>query len=683
MSVFNDFPLTPFDRKALDLFGEHVVIKSLAQQSAFNRLPRYVSEYLIAKFVKPETWRTDIEKIKAKIKESLPDLEHRELLKEKLLRTGEVIVIDNLEARIDLRNQQRWTKIPSLNDDRVRISSAILEQNPGLLLGGMWGTAKVKYSPEFDSDAPLELLGFTPFQVGQPNMEEWKSKRGQFSVDEWIGLLLQSAGYAASAFPSRRVQLLLLSRLIPLVEANINMVELGPRQTGKTFLLRNVSPRVFTMSGGRTTPANLFVNLNTRAVGILGTRKVVVFDEIAHTSFGEEDATISTLKDYMESGQFSRGSKTFATDASLVYAGNLDVDGQQPHPRYRHLFQALPDELIDPAFLDRIHAYLPGWEMPKISPASLAQGVGFVTDYFGEMLVKLRDEDFQPQVRQVVMERTLTRRDQVAVERLASGMMKLIYPDHSSTEEQCQEIVSLACEMRQRVHNQLCEIAPGEFKHRVIGFVGMPPHTAPDLRSRHMDRLPEDDPLNQTATVGSTTGLSVIYRDNQPESGDIILIQVAALHGNSGVELTGMHGPILKDSVQTAYNVVRRNYRDFDISEQRFKEQKVAVHLVRIAEAREGPSAGLAFVVGMVSALTNRAVKPACAFTGEVTLFGEVKDVGGIPQKIKAAYQAGRTTIFIPADNGRDLQSVDNEILKDLKIVPVRTVKEVLDTVLS
>lgn len=682
MSVFDDFPLTPFDRKTLDIFGEHVVIKSLAQQSAFNRLPRYVSEYLIAKFVKPETWQADIEKIKTKIKESLPDLEHRELLKEKLLRTGEVIVIDNLEARIDLRNQQRWIKVPALNVDRVRMPSQLLEQNPGLLLGGMWGTAKVKYTPEIDANAPLELIGFTPFQVGKPNLDDWRSKRSMFTLDEWISLLLHSAGYAASAFPSRRVQLLLLSRLIPLVERNVNMVELGPRQTGKTFLLRNVSPRVFTVSGGRTTPANLFVNLNTRAVGILGTRKVVVFDEIAHTSFGEEDATISTLKDFMESGQFSRGAKTFATDASLVYAGNLDVDGNQPHPRYRHLFQALPDELVDPAFLDRIHGYLPGWEMPKISPASLAQGVGFVTDYFGEMMVKLREEDLHDQVRSVVLERSMTRRDQVAVERMASGLLKLLFPDHSSVESERHEIISLACELRQRVHNQLCEIAPGEFKRKVVGFTGMAAHAAPDLRPRHADRLPEEDPLNQNATIGATTGLAVIYRDNQPESGDIILIQVAALHGNSGVELTGMHGPILKDSVQTAYNVVRKNYRDFNISEQRFREQKVAVHLVRIAEAREGPSAGLAFVVGMVSALTNRAVKPGCAFTGEVTLFGEVKDVGGIPQKIKAAHEAGRKTVFIPADNGRDLQAVDNEILQEMKVIPVRTVKEVLEAVL-
>src|SRR5262249_44946730 len=223
--------------------------------------------------------------------------------------------------------------------------------------------------------------------------------------------------------------LLVLARLVPLVERNVNLVELGPRQTGKTFLLRNTSPRVFTISGGRTTPANLFVNLATKAIGILGTRKVVVFDEIAHTSFGDEDATISTLKDYMESGQFSRGTKSFAADASLVFTGNLDVEGDQPDPRYRHLFEPLPSELIDSAFLDRVHGYLPGWEIPKITTASLASEVGFVTDYFGEVLVRLREQDFQSHVRGVEFSAGMTRRDQVAVERIASGLIKLIYPD--------------------------------------------------------------------------------------------------------------------------------------------------------------------------------------------------------------------------------------------------------------
>jgi ATP-dependent Lon protease len=425
---------------------------------------------MIAKYVKPESWQDDLAKVQAKIKDLLPELDHRELVKDRLLRTGEIIVIDNVEARVDLRSGQRWARVPAINDERVRVSAALLEQNPGLLLGGLWGTARVRYSPEIDGTAPNELLAFTPFQVGPPDLAGHRERRRQFTTDEWMGLMLQSAGYAPEAFPNRRQRLLLLARLVPLVEANVNFVELGPRQTGKTFLLRNVSPRVFTLSGGKTTPANLFVNLATKAVGILGTRKVVVFDEIAHTTFGDEEATISTLKDYMESGQFSRGAKSFASDASLVFTGNLDVDGELPHARYRHLFEPLPAELIDSAFLDRIHGYLPGWEIPKITPESLTHGVGFVTDYFGEVLARMREDDFQGRVRSLAFAAGMTRRDQVAVERLGSGLIKLLYPDGIMTDPQLHEVAALACELRQRVHDQLAVLAPGEFKPRRIDF---------------------------------------------------------------------------------------------------------------------------------------------------------------------------------------------------------------------
>src|SRR5262249_53922967 len=451
-------------------------------------------------------------------------------------------------------------------------------------------------------------------------------------------------------------------------------------------LLRNVSPRAFTISGGKTTPANLFVNLSTRAVGILGSRKVVIFDEIAHTSFGDEDATISTLKDYMESGQFSRGAKTFAADASLLFAGNLDVEGDQPDPRYRHLFEPLPSQLVDSAFLDRIQGYLPGWEVPKITPSALSNGVGFVTDYFGEVLVKLREENYHDRIKGLDFAAGMTRRDQVAVERIASGLIKLLYPDGLLIKDELEEAVSLACEMRQRVHNQLTEIAPGEYKPRFIGCAGRTEHSARDLHVAR-DLLPQEDRLNREAVVGAVTGLSVMLRDGIVVGGATSLVQVSAFtrghRAHAGLEVTGLHGQVLKDSVKTAYQIVRLRFREFGITEKRLQEQRVAVHLVRIAEPKEGPSAGLAFVVGIVSAVTGRAVKPACAMTGEVTLHGEVIGVGGIAYKLKAAAKAGRKLVLIPAENAKEVSQVPDEILSQLEVVPVRTIEEALQRVLE
>jgi ATP-dependent Lon protease len=480
VALFDEHPLTELDKKVHSLLGDKVVIKALAQQAAFQGLPRYVSEYLIAKYVKPDTWRDDLAKMQAKVRELLPDLEQRELLKERLLSRGEITLIDNVDARVDLRGGERWARVPALQDNKVRITGALLEQHSGLLLGGLWGTVKVRYAPEVNAKDPNEIVSFTPFQVGPPDLAAYRAARSHFTTEEWIGLMLTSAGYSPAAFPDRRTRLLLLSRLVPLVERNVNMLELGPRQTGKTFLLRNVSPRVFTISGGRTSPANLFVNLSTKAIGIVGTRKVVVFDEIAHTTFGDEEATISTLKDYMESGQFSRGSLAFAADAGLVFTGNLDVEGDKPHSKYRHLLEPLPEELIDSAFQDRMHAYMPGWEIPKITPASVSQGVGFVTDYFGEALVRLRDDSYADRIRSVTLGEGLTKRDHTAVERIGSGMIKLLYPDGKPTDDELREVIHLACEYRQRVHDQLCKLAPGEFKTKIIGPVV--PETTPPPR---------------------------------------------------------------------------------------------------------------------------------------------------------------------------------------------------------
>jgi ATP-dependent Lon protease len=685
VALYDEFPLSDLDRKAREVFGEHVVVKALAQRAGFHRLPRYVSEYLIAKYVKPESWREDLDKVQAKVKDLLPETDRRELVKERLLRIGEVVLIDHVEAKIDLKSGQRWGKLDALGDDRVRVPAPLLEQQAGLLLGGLWGTAKVRYNPEIDPDHPNELVSFTPFQVGPPDLAAFRAGRARFTTDEWVGLMLQSAGYDPRAFPGRRPRLLLLARLAPLVQRNLNLIELGPRQTGKTFLLRNVSPRVFTVSGGRTTPANLFFHLTKGTVGILGTRKVVVFDEIAHTTFGDKDATLSTLKDYMESGQFSRGARSFAADASLVYAGNLDVQDDQPDDRYRHLFEPLPDELIDSAFLDRIHGYLPGWEIPKITPQSLASGVGFITDYFGEVLARLREDDFQGPVRDLPMAAGMTRRDQTAVERITSGLIKLVYPDGRWTDGELKELAALASELRQRVHNQLVEMAPGEFKPRFIGLDAVTEHAAKDLRAPGKAVLPQDDPLNREAVVGAVTGLGVVTREGVVVGGDVILVQVSAFTAPKcgGLNVTGLHGRILSDSVRTAYNIVRSRFREFGISEKLLRERVVAVHLTRIAEPKEGPSAGLAFIVGVVSALTGRPVKPGVAMTGEVSLFGDVTGVGGLPFKLKAAAKAGRRLVLIPAENAREVSQVPDEVLAQLEVVPVRTIQEALLHVLD
>jgi ATP-dependent Lon protease len=320
-----------------------------------------------------------------------------------------------------------------------------------------------------------------------------------------------------------------------------------------------------------------------------------------------------------------------------------------------------------------MHGYLPGWEVPKISPASVATGVGFVTDYFGEVLVQLRKDSFADRVRDVPLHPGLTRRDQTAVERLTSGLLKILHPDGNATDDELRELVSFACELRQRVHQQLCALAPGEFKPRLIAPAVVAAHTAKDLQRR--EAAATQDRLNTDAVVGAATGLAVQVRDGQEVGGDVILIQVSAINGSPTVEVTGLHGAALKDSVRAVYNLVRANFREFGIPEQRLKTQTVAVHLVKIAEPKDGPSAGLAFAVGIVSALANRPVKPGWAFTGEVALHGEVGAVGGLRHKLAAAARAGRKHVVVPAGQAAD---VPEELRGAVEVHPVATAREAL-----
>lgn len=672
------------DDKVREVFGPLAVRKELARGELFQKIPRYVTEFLIAKYVDPEDPAPGLERIKRLVEEHYPGHGQAQVIRHRLMQQGSFVLLDEIEVRVDLESGIYWARIPSLDEDRARIRPELPDRYPALLAGGMWGTARLRYTPDFELKGrvyPIEIIAFEPFQARVTRLEPYLQSREAFTTEEWIDLLLRSVGYEPTALPNRRVKLLLLTRLLPLVEPNLNLIELGPRQTGKTFLLRNTSPHAFIISGGKATPANLFVNLATGQLGIIGTRKVVFFDEIAHTQFGDAATTLSIFKDYMESGQFSRGNKTFVSDASIVFAGNLDVQGNRPDPGYPHLFAVLPPEMQDTALLDRLHGFIPGWELPKISPGLLAKGYGLVTDYLADVFNQLRSRTFQDLIRRLPLADTFTQRDERAVARLVSGYAKLFYPHGQITDEELYEIAALAAELRQRVHNQLTVMAPGEFKAKRLSFHGMPDFEPVDFR-QYRDFQLRDDRANRENLVGEVTGLvALVYRD-QVVGGDIMLVEVSAFSGSPGVKVTGVSGQTLRHSVEATYAYVRDNARKLGVPDEFLKSKQVHVHLVRIATPREGPSAGLTFLVGIVSALTGWPVRAGVALTGEVSLHGRVTAVGAVPQKILAAYRHGRKLVIIPKENEADLAQVPPEVLSEITVVPVENAAQALEVAL-
>src|SRR5216684_904980 len=464
--------LTPLDAKILQVLGDRVILKPLTRwNEAYKEFPRFVMEYLVSRYVDPTDPIAGQHKIDKILSEHYSESAKKELIKSRIKERGQYTLLGQLTVRLDQSRDRYWANVPALGDDTVRVSQKVLAQYGDVLMtSGAWGTMDMEYDATYEIKSrkyPFYIREFTPLQYTRMNLEDFVEKRTEFSTEEWLDLLVQSIGFNPSRFDSR-VKMLMLVRLVPFVESNFNLIELGPRETGKTYTFRNTSSRAFVVSGGKATPATLFYNKASRKLGVIGLKHLVFFDEIANTRFDDAEASISMLKDYMQTGKFSRGDQEFTAPCSIVLGGNIEtnIELRRPDPRYLHLFQVLPVELQDPAFLDRIHAYLPGWEMPKIRPENYSTGYGLLTDYMAEIFAELRRRNFQTHVNACVDMADMTGRNQDAIKKTTAGLLKLLHPDRapdSVTREELVPLLEIAVEMRKRVTDQLAKILPTEF----------------------------------------------------------------------------------------------------------------------------------------------------------------------------------------------------------------------------
>jgi ATP-dependent Lon protease len=472
-------PLTALDEKIQRILGDRVILKPLTRwNEAYKEFPRFVMEYLVSRYVdvaNPVAGQHKIDKI---LSEHYSESAKKELIKSRIKERGHYTLLGQLTVRLDQGRDHYWASVPALGDDTVRISQKVLAQYSDVLLtSGAWGTMEMEYDGTYEIKSrkyPFYIREFTPLQYTRLNLDDFVEKRAEFSDDEWLDLLMQSIGFNPERF-ERRVKMLMLVRLVPFVESNFNLIELGPRETGKTYTFRNTSNRAFVVSGGKATPATLFYNKASKKLGVVGLKHLVFFDEIANTRFDDAEASISVLKDYMQTGKFSRGDQEFSAPCSIVLGGNIDTDLKlrRPEPGYTHLFQVLPVELQDPAFLDRIHAYLPGWEMPKIRPENYSIGYGMLTDYMAEIFAELRRRNFQTHVHAWVDLGGMTGRNQDAIKKTTAGLLKLLHPHRTPDtigRAEITPLVETAVEMRRRVTDQLAKILPAEFTGVDYGY---------------------------------------------------------------------------------------------------------------------------------------------------------------------------------------------------------------------
>lgn len=665
-----------------EIYPGKVVNKRLTFNTGMDEFPRYVLEYLIDNYCSEETFDEDFERVKRRLRENFVHGAEAERIRAYIRENRQHTIIANLEIRLVETEDKYWGTISAINESFVNVEESLVRQYPMLLAGGMWGTIALTYDESEVHNKkirPFKVLDFTPFQISMIDVREFIEKRKQFTDQEWLDILTNSIGLNPERM-NRREKLLYLSRAIPLVESNHNMIELGPRETGKTYLFRNVSYYAHVLSGGKATPAGLFINLNTGNVGLVGTREAVIFDEIANTDFTDPKAMVSIMQGYMQDAKFSRGKKEILAFGSIVMVGNLDVQGKLPHEKYYHLFEPLPSYLQVEALIDRLHYYLPGWEIPKITPDSASQDYGFITYYLCEIMHELRRVEVLGPVKShfELFEESgfgpgLTSRDVRAIHKTLSGLIKLMYPHGQITDGQLEELLLLAIEGRQRIRNQLHLMAPGEYSPVKIGarIVASGKTLFPALlegdRKVHIE-------MPSKPLVGEVVGLAVAG-----EQGMILRFEMQATKGHGRIIPLGSIQKVMRESIEAAAQYIRSHATELGIAPDWNENFDIAVLATMMALPKEGPSAGVTIVTGIVSALKNQPIRHDIAMSGEITIMGKVLGVGGIQPKLMAAIDAGVNMVILPAENERDVQNLPDYIKNRIDVKYVTDIQRVLE----
>ncbi len=457
-----------------------VVHKGLTSLSDhFRKIPRFVADYLISTFVNADNPAPGIEKITQLLTENFVDGDQKELVKSRIREIGEYNLLGSMRCRYDQAKDQYWADIGVLGDQFVRISPYVIAEYGDILLtSGAWGTITIAFDPTYKVRSrlyPFIITDFTPFQITNLDLDKWIASREEFTDQEWSDLMINSIGFNPHQLTEQE-KIVHFARLMPFVESNINLVELGPPETGKTFTYRSLSSYGFVVSGSKTTIASLFYNKLRRQLGVIGYKDCVMFDEIAHADLNGQDALISMLKDFMNTGRFGRDTTEFSSECSVVFGGNIDCDRSSKTVKgyHRHLFMPFP-RLIqnDRAFLDRIHGYIPGWEAGQIAECNFSQSFGFMADYLSEIMHRLRGKNYAHIILEHVNFGNMTLRNQTAIIRMSSALLKLLYPHRTidtiqSNELKC--VLDIATSLRQRVINQIAILAPGEFSNTKLRY---------------------------------------------------------------------------------------------------------------------------------------------------------------------------------------------------------------------
>ena len=655
------------DQKLNQVFAGRVVRKDLTKSIKEGaNVPVYVLEYLLGMYCATddeESIAQGVEQVKKILSDNFVRPDEAEKVKSKIRELGQFTVIDKITVRLNHQRDVYEAEFSNLGINKVTMTPRHVKKYEKLLAGGIWCIVKLDYYyDETDrTGSPFLISDLTPIQMPNMDLGEILDGRKQFTTEEWIDVLIRSSGLEPTQFEAE-AKWHLLARLIPFVENNYNVCELGPRGTGKSHVYKELSPNSILVSGGQTTVANLFYNMASRQVGLVGLWDVVAFDEVAGINFKDKDG-VQIMKDYMASGSFARGKEEKAASASMVFVGNIN-QSVDVLIKTSHLFEPFPEAMgTDTAFFDRMHYYIPGWEIPKMRPDLITDRYGFISDYLAEFFREMRKRSFADAVsKHFKLGNNLNQRDVIAVRKTVSGLMKLLYPHGEFTREDLEEILHYALVGRRRVKEQLKKIGGMEFYDVHFSYIDN------ETLAEEFVSVPEQG--GGTLIPEGMGKPGHVYTVGRGESGmiGVYKIETAMVNGSGKFERTGVGSHReARENLNVAYNYFKANSKSISASIST-KTKDYHLHVQDMQGIGLTSELTLAALVAMTSAALGKPPQEQLAILGSMSIGGTIIKVPELANVLQVCFDAGAKRVLLPMASASDIPTVPAELFSKFQI---------------
>ena len=674
-------------RKLRSNFDGRIVRKDLTKKIKEGaNVPVYVLEFLLGQYCSSDDEaiiEQGVQNVKRILADNFVRPDEAQKILSQLRKNGSHTIIDMVTVHLDIKKDCFFAEFSNLGLTNVPITDDYPEKYDRLLCGGIWCIVQLEYEVEGDSNfgiinadgdplrskqkkqkdiSPISIHKLTPIQMPHIDIDELKQGRKAFTKDEWLDVLLRSIGMEPDEFTYRE-KWLLLTRMIPLVENNFNLCELGPRSTGKSHLYKEISPNSILISGGQTTVANLFYNMGRKTVGLVGLWDCVAFDEVAGIRFKDKDG-VQIMKDYMASGSFARGKEEKAATASMVFVGNIN-QSVDVLLKTSSLFDPFPPEMgTDTAFLDRMHCYLPGWEIPKFRPEHFTNDYGFISDYLAEFIRELRKEQYGDALDHYFrLGKNLNQRDTIAVRRMVDGYLKLLYPDGEFTKEELEEVIQISLEMRRRVKEQLKKLGGMEFYDVNFSYIDN------ETFEEHYVSVPEQGCGKLIPDGICNPGQ--VYTVSQGKSGMIGVFRLESqmLPGNGKFERTGIGSDRdCKEAANTAFNFLKANGNRISGSISTTTKDYIINYQDLQGIGMTGKIA-LPTLIALCSIALGKPVLSSMAVLGEISISGTMIKADELANSLQVCLDSGAKKVLLPITSAADLTTVPADLIGSFNLI--------------